>query len=231
MSQEQPTNCCCNTIHTTSNHAQRRGTTRINFQLWNNLNARPADELLYLKISRPHINDIAIVGPFHTVEATYPNIRSNLRESQAGMSIFNELIETGKVDCVEHIIGPFDDNSEKSVMIELIRFYDAEMKASLPCPVWQVCVCELTVPNRQTGFRRSVMMEDMELEKFFLTAEEAEACARSVLNSRLGEYDGGNPFETRYKGDWVGCISKAVDGKQQMHLMVKVSYDSAAMTY
>ena len=122
----------------TSNAPIQRAVVRIN--LGSPLE-HESDTMLYLRTEIPHLHDIAISGPFHCIEAVFPNFLQKVAQTRIGMEGFEQATESGNLmSQFYYLTAPLDVDPLKTFVIDLIRIRNAKVMAHLPCPVYNV-VC------------------------------------------------------------------------------------------
>lgn len=194
----------------------RRAVSRLRFGKGSDLESR----VYYLRVSRPWIHDIFISGPFRVIEDTFSNIARNLRFSQSGMLYFDDLYQQGLMDRVAHIQAPLDADQDKVILIEIIPKNDSELKARLPCPVYNVVWSE---PVEGLLDRTGVaQLNSMELVGTFLSADDANAAVRSEVQSQASQFPGARPITKEDEGIFHGAITQGRNIKRA----IQVLYDS-----
>jgi hypothetical protein len=194
----------------------QRAVSRLRFGKGSDLESR----VYYLRVSRPWIHDIFISGPFCTIEDTFSNIARNLRFSQSGMLYFDDLCQQGLMDQVAHIRAPLDADQNKVILIEIIPKNDSELKARLPCSVYNVVWSE---PVEGLNDRMGVaQLNSMELVGTFLSADDANAAVRSEVGSQASQFPGARPITMETEGVFHGAIAQGGNIKRA----IQVLYDS-----
>lgn len=165
----------------------------------------------------------------------------NMQESSAAMAAFEELTEMGALtNRFYRVVGPLDEDPSQSIEIEMLRVKDAELKACLPRPVWNVTSSTMRVgSNGKINKNRldAAHVEEMELEGSFWTKKDAYRAAKRALEREVREYEGGKSVvlmgEQGIKGGTLGAQTPigvarvpGVGGKLIEKVVVITTYDT-----
>jgi hypothetical protein len=185
--------------------------------------------LYYLRVSRPWIHDIFISGPFRTIEDTFSNVARNLRFSQSGMLYFDDLCQQNLMDQVAHIQAPLDADPKKVILIEIIPKNNSELKAQLPCPVYNVVWTE---PVEGLLDRMGVaQLHSMELVGTFLSIDDAKAAVRSEVQSQAYQLPGARPVTKEIEGVFCGVITQSGNITRAFHVVYDSGETDDTQTY
>lgn len=180
-----------------SNRAASKGTIRL--MPLRSIDPEP-DEMFYLRVERPEIHGIALCGPFHCIDAIFPNLCQYLNETQTGMQVFEEATKGATlINQFRRLVAPLDSDPSKTIIIEMISVKNAELMARLPCPVYNVLCCKPFRRGdgqgvRDTGIQRSVELESMDILGSFAAEGAAVTFAREILGENVKEVPSGRKF-------------------------------------
>ncbi len=147
------------------------------------------DTIYYVKTSKPHLNDVALAGPFYPLEDALVHMLEKLRahDSVAGESMLDDLVSSyeggRRFAGFIHLNAPLPDGN--IMKIELLDEHNPRVARGLPAgdDAWYVAVGEPIL--RDDGARRAAdghpPVRDMNVHATYTTKEEANAAARQVL--------------------------------------------------
>ena len=139
------------------------------------------DVIYYLKITKPHIQDIVISGPCYPLEQIFDQllIKLKIERSPQSEAILDELVLSGAFLNLGHFNAPLPDGN--TMRLELLRERNAEVARMWPGMVWHVVIA---TPVMKDGFpvgERHPRIEEAEIHATFTTKEAANADAEKVL--------------------------------------------------
>jgi hypothetical protein len=136
------------------------------------------------------------------------------------MLYFDDLCQQGVMDQVAHIRAPLDADQEKVILIEILPKNNSELKARLPCPVYNVVWSE---PVEGLGDRMGVaQLHSMELVGTFLSIGDANAAAQLEVQSQASQLPGARPITKEIGGVFNGAIAEGGNITRAFHVV----YDS-----
>ncbi|KAK2603299.1 hypothetical protein N8I77_009765 [Diaporthe amygdali] len=200
----------------------------------------PADspEVYYVRAIFPTIHHYTISGPFHVLEAALPNLRQRLSDSSQAMTAFNSATNNGHMlNQFCHVTGPLDADPAQHVMVELLRMDDAQLKRSLPCPVYNVIFSEPILDDSgRPGIAPSgnAALKDMQVIGSYLSVDAAIERANEALNERVSDFPGAQvlPMRAMREEDLyaVGSIMRfPPHATPKLEMAATVCYDSGVM--
>ena len=153
--------------------------------------------LYYLKTTLPSWHDIAISGPFHCLEAVFPNLCVRLADTKACEAAFEKHTQDGRlINQFLRLSAPLTSDPTKTIVIELLRMENPSMAARLPGPAWNVTYGEFLGLDEErgeplaSGVMGAAATKELDILGSFASEAEAERSARRVLRERV-DRDGG----------------------------------------
>ncbi|KAK5138551.1 hypothetical protein LTR08_000139 [Meristemomyces frigidus] len=99
----------------------------------------PNETIYYLRTSTPHLHDISVLGPYHSIEALVAQAVHNFGdECASGVEALQDFAKEGMLDAFGHITSPINNDPNKVKTIRVIKEQNSAMAATLPGPTWYI---------------------------------------------------------------------------------------------
>lgn len=189
---------------------------RFNYRSHRDEDGLPAphpDDIYYIKWSKPHLEQAAIVGPCYETEQIMTHLLLLLRrhKSVQGEETLDEIIFGGGDGALFHRLEHFNAVLPDGhiMKVEIIRERNAEVASALPGDVYGVLIATVsTALIRNMDENASPPREkDMEVYATFKKLEEANQAAEEVLRGLSSQAGRGSEVERLdVEGRFAGFI-------------------------
>ena len=188
--------------------------------------SEPDTETIYfVKTSKPHIQDISILGPFYLVEDAHMQLLMMLRreKTSVGEEMLHDLVNDMGLASMEHLNAPLPDGN--IMKLQLLREKNAEVARILPGEEWKILVATLIMTSdRSTEHPR---VKKLKLRGTFTTKEEANMAAGKVLKDLKAKAGrGASMMKTTETGLVLGMVT--VPGTDDIK-SVEIRYDDCSL--
>ncbi|KAK4544584.1 hypothetical protein LTR36_004156 [Oleoguttula mirabilis] len=223
-----------------------RTTTRLNWESFTqsrrsggdkNRNPTPAGTIYYLQTSTPHLYDISVSGPYHSIDAVVAQAMINFgAQCRPGQTTVQDLVREGVFAGAEHVTSPINHDPNRTKTIRVLTEHNPSMAARLPGPAWCVIVAQVAMDQIDHAAGSSgdhVPVKDVRVHGTFGDEASANEAAQRVAQEFASRVRGGRVVDQRpaATGAFVGGVfGQASDGSQTM-TMLHVRYDAGTVSH
>ncbi|KAK5116575.1 hypothetical protein LTR85_009200 [Meristemomyces frigidus] len=226
-------------------HPATRTTMRLNMASFlqdrqsggaENRTAAPAGTIYYLQTSTPHLYDVSVSGPYHSVDAIVPQAMQNFGDDcRSGQGALRDLVRDGMFADAEHITSPINNDPNRTKTLRILKEHNPTMAARLPGPARCIIVAEVATDQMDNALhtgRVHVPVKDMRVHGTFESEVLAKAAAQRVAEELATRTRRGRVIAQPEgaTGAFAALVVGQSSNGSQTKSMVHVRYDAGTLT-